>query len=155
MLKESISIGSICKRQVKHFRIGNSLLQTVGYAVIVVFRFNYGNGRLGIQIEYIICFQRLGSGNHVSPKSNLSICESYIGFHCDMLLPMLLQRWGYEIKFYVFLSHLFLGKNHVSPSPSPSPLPGSPQTSQTQSSKAPRSARRSAFPKSRRLLRRR
>ena len=112
VLRESIAVGTIRKRQIEHLRIRHRLLQAVRNAVRVVFRLHHSNRVVGIQIQQIIhALRRLTEGK-VSLQVDPSIGD--LRLHRDFILaPLHRNRRRDALKLDVLFAHQVFGQHRT------------------------------------------
>ena len=87
MFKKSVSVGAVSKRDIQHLRIFHSLLQPMGYAVVIVFGFNDGNWFVCVEVQNVICLFGVPTGNNVAADVDFSVGKLNFGFHSYFILP--------------------------------------------------------------------
>ena len=107
VLCKAVPVGAVCKRQIKHLRIGHGLLQTLGDAVIVVLCLYHRDGIVGADVKEIVRLLRRLTEGEVSSQIHLAVRQLDSGLHGDLVLPALvLNRRRNEIELDVLFGHL-------------------------------------------------
>ena len=110
MLRKPVAVGAKCKGKVQHLRIEHGLLQTIGHAMVVVLRFENGNGIVFIEIEKIV--RTLGLLTEHKIPFQVDSAVRNLRLHGDLShIPLGGDRGRDILEFDIFFRHLLFIQN--------------------------------------------
>src|SRR5574344_926287 len=108
MLQKTISIRTVCKRNVKNLSVFHCLLHTTSKGFVIVFRFDNSNGLIGGMKQEVISFLSCLACMYLTLEYNSTIGK--VVFHSDMfVLPPCAVNGRCDItQLYIFFGQIFL-----------------------------------------------
>ena len=107
MLGKAVPVRAVCKGQIQHLRVCHGLLQTVGNAVIVVFRLYHGDGIVCTDVKEIVRLLCRTAHGEIAFQVDLAVRKFHGGLHRDFILPAFTHNRGRdEVELDVLFGHL-------------------------------------------------